>query len=200
MHEHHDRVNRPLLKQLLAREGLPRPRRRGARAAALVRSRRRRDGPAGRRPSRTRSRASGSKRCAPLSFVPTRAVGGRRARGARASRWTTTCSTSLDSTMTHARAGVEAGCSRPAAFAEDNPAGLAFVLDRLEPAELARVKRSAPGVSRTGVAPGRRRRRCGARRSTRSPPPNEHLGGPALSSPPSNRLDGEPGGGAAAAI
>ena len=47
VHEHHDTVNLPLLKRLLGGEGIPRPRRGGARAAALVRSRRRRDGAAG---------------------------------------------------------------------------------------------------------------------------------------------------------
>ena len=67
----------------------------------------------------------------------------------------------LDSTMTTLEPVWKPRLTSGAPFAEDNPAGLAFVLERLEPGELASVKRSDPVyealVSRPGIDPALRR-------------------------------------------
>jgi glucose/arabinose dehydrogenase/azurin len=67
----------------------------------------------------------------------------------------------LDSTMTTLEPVWKPVLTTGGTFATDNAAGLTFVLDRLPPADLARVKRSTPVyralLSRSGVAPAARR-------------------------------------------
>jgi glucose/arabinose dehydrogenase/plastocyanin len=67
----------------------------------------------------------------------------------------------LDSTMSTLEPVWKPLLTTGGAFAPDNAAGLTFVLDRLTPADLARVKRSTPVyhalLSRQGIAPAVRR-------------------------------------------
>ena len=83
-----------------------------------------------------------------------------------------------------------------APFADDNPAGLAFVLDRLEPGELASRQRSGPvstrWCTRPGIDAGAAAR--GARRARRRATAPRWRGAPRRR----RSVDGVPGGGAAA--
>ena len=67
----------------------------------------------------------------------------------------------LDSTMTTLEPAWKPALTSGQPFVDDQPAGLAFLLERLEPAELAAVSRSAPVyealLSRPGIAPDARR-------------------------------------------
>jgi azurin len=60
----------------------------------------------------------------------------------------------LDSTMTTLEPAWKPLLTRGGSFATDNPRGLAFVLARLEPGELAAVKRSAPVYEALLARPG----------------------------------------------
>ena len=95
-----------------------------------------------------------------LSFVPT-AAAAEAALGVLAKPMDYYLQYVLDSTMTTLEPVWKPRLTSGAPFAEDNPAGLAFVLERLEPGELASVKRSDPVyeamVSRPGIDPALRR-------------------------------------------
>ena len=106
-----------------------------------------------------------------LSFVPT-AAAAEAALGVLAKPMDYYLQYVLDSTMTTLEPAWKPLLTSGAPFADDNPAGLAFVLERLEPGELASVKRSDPVyealVSRARDRPGAAARR--ARRARRRGP------------------------------
>ena len=167
VHEHHDTREPPLLKRLLGGEGVPRPRRGGARAAALVRSRRRRDG-AARADGPRRGAARPARSGARAQLRADRRRGGSGAAACSRKPMDYYLQYVLDSTMTtlepvwkpraHERRAVRRRQpGRPRLRARTPRAGRAGA-----------VKRSDAGVRRAGVAARDRRRRCGATRSTRS--------------------------------
>jgi glucose/arabinose dehydrogenase/azurin len=159
VHEHHDTVNLPLLKRLVAAKEF-RARAAAVRvlqhwfdrvdgAMALLAPMVRDDAP------RVRLEAVRA-----LSFVPT-AEAAEAALAVLAKPMDYYLQYVLDSTMTTLEPVWKPRLTSGAPFAEDNPAGLAFVLERLEPGELASVKRSDPVyeamVSRPGIDPALRR-------------------------------------------
>ena len=159
VHEHHDTVNLPLLKRLLGAKEF-RARAAAVRvlqhwfdrvddAMALLTPMVRDEAP------RVRLEAVRA-----LSFVPT-AAAAEAALGVLTKPMDYYLQYVLDSTMTTLEPVWKPRLTSGAPFAEDNPAGLAFVLERLEPGELASVKRSDPVyealVSRPGIDPALRR-------------------------------------------
>jgi len=159
VHEHHDRVNQPLLERLLAAREF---RARAAAVRVLQHWFDRVDGamrllaPLVKDPEpRVRLEAVRA-----LSFVPTAAA-------ASAALEVLTLPMDyyltyvLDSTMTTLEPAWKPVLSTGGRFAEGNAAGLSFVLDRLEPGELAKVARSTPVyhalLSRAGVPAAVRR-------------------------------------------
>ena len=102
----------------------------------------------------------------------------------------------LDSTMTTLERRWKPVLLSSTPFVEDNPAGLAFVLERLDPAELARVRRSGPVfdalVTRPGIDLQARRDALDALAKAHGTSVVRELFAAV------DRLDGQPGGGAAA--
>ena len=175
VHEHHDRVE-PAAADAAARgEGVPRPRRGGARAAALVRSRRRRDGAAGadgrqgsgaaraaRGRARAQLRADRRGRRAPRCGVLAQADGLLPAVRPR-----------LDDDARSSRCGSRRS-RRGGRSPTDNPAGLAFVLDRLV-AGRAGARQAQRRRSTTRCCRGRAStRRCAARGARRARDAERH--------------------------
>ena len=159
VHEHHDTVNLPLLKRLLAAKEF---RARAAAVRVLQHWFDRLDGAMGLLAPLVRDEAPRVRLEAvrALSFVPTAAA----AEAALAVLGTPMdyyLQYVLDSTMTTLQPKWKPVLTSGGAFAVDNPAGLAFVLERLEPGELASVKRSAPVyealLSRPGIDGAARR-------------------------------------------
>ncbi len=158
VYQHHDVVEPGSAQATAAGEGVRAPRGgRDACAATLVRPRRRRDGAAGADGrSRIRRRASGSKRCALLSFVPTRAAAEAALEVLR-QPMDYYLQYVLDSTMTTLEKVWKPMLTSGEPFSADNPAGLAFVLARLEPAELSAAPPGVPVyramLERPGIEP-----------------------------------------------
>jgi len=159
IHEHHDTVNLPLLKRLLAAKEF---RARAAAVRVLQHWFDRVDGAMGLLATAVRDEAPRVRLEAvrALSFVPT-AAAAEAALTVLARPMDYYLQYVLDSTMTTLEPVWKPRLTSGAPFAEDNPVGLAFVLERLEPGELASVKRSDPVyealVSRSGVDPALRR-------------------------------------------
>ena len=159
VHEHHDTVNLPLLKRLL---GAKEFRARAAAVRVLQHWFDRVDGAMALLAPMVRDEAPRVRLEAvrALSFVPT-AAAAEAALGVLAKPMDYYLQYVLDSTMTTLEPAWKPRLTSGAPFAEDNPAGLAFVLERLEPGELASVKRSDPVyealVSRPGIDPALRR-------------------------------------------
>ena len=159
VHEHHDTVNLPLLKRLL---GAKEFRARAAAVRVLQHWFDRVDGAMALLAPMVRDEAPRVRLEAvrALSFVPT-AAAAEAALGVLAKPMDYYLQYVLDSTMTTLEPVWKPRLTSGAPFAEDNPAGLAFVLERLEPGELASVKRSDPVyeamVSRPGIDPALRR-------------------------------------------
>ncbi len=159
VHEHHDTVNLPLLKRLLAAREF---RARAAAVRVLQHWFDRVDGAMALLIAAVHDEAPRVRLEAvrALSFVPI-AAAAEAALGVLAKPMDYYLQYVLDSTMTTLEPAWKPRLTSGAPFAEDNPAGLAFVLDRLEPAELASVKRSDPVyealLSRSGVDPTLRR-------------------------------------------
>ena len=159
VHEHHDTVNLPLLKRLL---GAKEFRARAAAVRVLQHWFDRVDGAMTLLAPMIRDEAPRVRLEAvrALSFVPT-AAAAEVALGVLAKPMDYYLQYVLDSTMTTLEPAWKPRLTSGAPFAEDNPAGLAFVLERLEPGELASVKRSDPVyealVSRPGIDPALRR-------------------------------------------
>ena len=162
VHEHNDRVNQPLLKRLLAAKEF---RARAAAVRVLQHWFDRVDGAMGLlapavhdQEPRVRLEAVRA-----LSFVPT-AAAAEAALQVLAKPMDYYLHYVLDSTMSTLEPAWKPVLTTGAPFATDNPAGLAFVLDRLAPADLARssaARRSTSRCCRDRASP----RRCGARRS-----------------------------------
>ncbi len=167
VHEHHDRVNVALLKQLLAAKEF---RARAAAVRVLQHWFDRVDGAMGLlaqavKDAEPRVRLEAVRA---LSFVPT-AEAASVALQVLAHPMDYYLHYVLDSTMSTLEPVWKPVLTTGGAFASDNAAGLSYVLDRLPPADLARVKRSTPGLPCPAGATGRAARRRGAKRSTRSP-------------------------------
>ena len=181
VHEHNDRVNQPLLKQLLDGEGVPRPRGGGARPAALVRSRRRWDGPAG--AGRQGPGAARAARGRPRpEFRADRRGGEHGAAGARAADGLLPpLRARFDDD--HARAGVEAGAHDRRHVRDRQPGG-ADVRARSPLASRPRARQAQhAGVLRAVVATGRRPR-CATRGARRARGAERHDACCTRSSPP----------------
>ncbi len=159
VHEHHDRVNQPLLRQLLAAKEF---RARAAAVRVLQHWFDRVDGAmallaeaVNDREPRVRLEAVRA-----LSFVPT-AEAASTALQVLAHPMDYYLSYVLDSTMSTLEPVWKPVLTTGGTFAADNPAGQTFVLERLAPADLARVKRSTPVyqalLARQGVDPTVRR-------------------------------------------
>jgi glucose/arabinose dehydrogenase/azurin len=159
VHEHHDTVNLALLKRLL---GAKEFRARAAAVRVLQHWFDRVDGALALLAPMVRDEAPRVRLEAvrALSFVPT-AAAAEAALGVLAKPMDYYLQYVLDSTMTTLEPVWKPRLTSGAPFAEDNPAGLAFVLERLEPGELASVKRSDPVyealLTRSGIDPALRR-------------------------------------------
>lgn len=142
VHEHHDTVNLPLLKRLLAAKEF---RARAAAVRVLQHWFDRVDGGMGLLAQMVRDDAPRVRLEAvrALSFVPT-AAAAEIALGVLGQPMDYYLQYVLDSTMSTLQPKWKPVLTSGGAFAVDNPIGLAFVLDRLEPAELAGVRRAAP--------------------------------------------------------
>lgn len=159
VHEHNDRVNQPLLRQLLAAKEF---RARAAAVRVLQHWFDRVDGgmallATAVNDAEPRVRLEAVRA---LSFVPT-AEAANTALQILAHPMDYYLSYVLDSTMSTLERVWKPVLTTGGPFATDNAAGLAFVLDRLPPADLIRVKRSTPVyqalLSRAGVTPAARR-------------------------------------------
>jgi azurin len=159
VHEHHDAVNVPLLKRLL---GAKEFRARAAAVRVLQHWFDRVDGAMGLLAPMVRDEAPRVRLEAvrALSFVPT-AAAAEAALTVLGQPMDYYLQYVLDSTITTLEPAWKPALTSGGAFATDNPAGLAFVLDRLEPSELTTVTRSAPLyealLSRPGIEPAARR-------------------------------------------
>ncbi len=159
VHEHHDAVNLPLLKRLLAAKEF---RARAGAVRVLQHWFDRVDGAMALLAPMVRDEAPRVRLEAvrALSFVPT-AAAAEAALTVLAKPMDYYLQYVLDSTMTTLEPKWKPVLTSGNPFAGDNPAGLAFVLERLEPGELASVKRSDPVyealVSRSGIDPALRR-------------------------------------------
>ena len=194
VHMHHDRVNRPLLVQLLHAKDFH------ARAAAVEALQiwvDRVDGAMDLvaeavKDEHPRVRLEGVRA---LSFVPTAQAAATALQVLR-KPMDYYLQYVLDSTMTTLEPRWKPVLLSNASFAEDNPAGLAFVLDRLDPTELARVRRSGPVfdalVARPGIDAAVRREALEALAAAHKTTVVRELFTTV------DRLDGQPGGGAAA--
>ncbi len=195
MHEHNDRVNQPLLAQLLAAREF---RARAAAVRVLQHWFDRVDDGMGLlaravKDPEPRVRLEAVRA---LSFVPT-AEAASTALQVLAQPMDYYLHYVLDSTMSTLEPVWKPVLTTGGTFATDNPAGLTFVLDRLSPADLARVKRSTPVyfalLSRQGVAPAARREALDAL-ATQNGTTVLHEIIAAV-----NRMDGTPGSAAASA-
>ena len=194
VHEHHDTVNLPLLKKLLAAKEF---RARAAAVRVLQHWFDRVDGAMALLAPMVRDEAPRVRLEAvrALSFVPT-ADAAETALGVLTKPMDYYLQYVLDSTMTTLEPKWKPRLTSGAPFAVDNPVGLAFVLERLDPGELASVKRSDPVyealLSRPGIDAAQRRDALNAL-ATRGgvPVPTALLAAV-------NRLADTPGAGAAA--
>jgi azurin len=159
VHEHHDAVNAPLLKRLLAAKEF---RARAAAVRVLQHWFDRVDGAMPLLAAAVRDEAPRVRLEAvrALSFVPT-AAAAEAALTVLGQPMDYYLHYVLDSTMTTLEPKWKPVLTSGGSFSAENPKGLAFVLDRLEPGELAAVKRSGPVfealLSRPGIAPAARR-------------------------------------------
>ncbi len=169
VHEHHDAVNVPLLKRLLAAKEF---RARAAAVRVLQHWFDRVDGAMTLLAPLVRDEAPRVRLEAvrALSFVPT-AAAAEAALTVLGQPMDYYLHYVLDSTMTTLEPAWKPVLTSGGSFSAGNPAGLAFVLDRLEPGELAAVKRSGPVyealLSRPGIAPAVRREALAALAATR---------------------------------
>ncbi|MEO5822752.1 MAG: PVC-type heme-binding CxxCH protein, partial [Vicinamibacteraceae bacterium] len=169
VHEHHDAVNQPLLKRLLAAKEF---RARAGAVRVLQHWFDRIDGAMGLLATMVRDEAPRVRLEAvrALSFVPT-ANAAETALTVLAKPMDYYLQYVLDSTMTTLEPKWKPVLTSGGAFAGDNPAGLAFVLDRLDPGALVSVKRSAPVyealLSRPGIDGAARREALAALAASR---------------------------------
>ena len=194
VHEHHDTVNVPLLKRLLAAREF---RARAAAVRVLQHWFDRVDGAMDLLAPMVQDEAPRVRLEAvrALSFVPT-AKAAATALGVLRKPMDYYLQYVLDSTMTTLEPQWKPVLLSTAPFVDDNPAGLAFVLERLKPAELARVRRSGPVfdalVTRPGVDLETRREALAALAAAKGTTVVRELFATV------DRLDGQPGGSAAA--
>ena len=195
VHEHHDRVNRPLLERLLKAKEF---RARAAAVRVLQHWFDRVEGGLALLDAAVRDEAPRVRLEAvrALSFVPSAAAAGTALRVLERPM-DYYLEYVLDSTMTTLERHWKPALLSTAPFVDDNPAGLAFLLDRLAPGELARVRRSGPVfdalVSRPGIELATRREALTALAAAKNTSVVRELFATV------ERLDGRPGGGAPAA-
>lgn len=194
VHEHHDTVNLPLLKRLLAAKEF---RARAAAVRVLQHWFDRVDGAMDLLAPMVRDDAPRVRLEAvrALSFVPTPKAAAV-ALDVLGQPMDYYLQYVLDSTMTTLEPRWKPVLLSDAPFVDDNPVGLAFLLERLAPAELARVRRTAPVfdalVTRPGIDVATRKEALTALAAARNTTVVRELFATV------ERLDGQPGAGAPA--